>query len=78
MVTNSPVFVSNDDNIFFTSTDINSIVIHLSEHTEKAKELITSNRGSYGRPEHPYFKISLSIRLFQEREYFWFQNLVGL
>lgn len=50
---------------FLLQLDINSVVIHLSEHTEKAKELITSTGDPMGGPEHPYFKISLYIRLFQ-------------
>lgn len=50
---------------FLLQLDINSVVIHLLEHTEKAKELITSTRDPMGGPEHPYFKISLYIRLFQ-------------
>lgn len=65
MVTNSPVFVSNDDNLFFTSTGHKLISHPLVRYIEKAKEIITSTGDLMGGPEHPYLKISLYIRLFQ-------------
>lgn len=50
---------------YLVQLDINSVFIHLSEHTEKARELIISTGDPMGGLEHPCFKISLNMRIFQ-------------
>lgn len=72
MITNNPAFVSNDDNILFSPNGHKLSIIHLSVHTEKARELVTSTGDPFrlelyplGGLEYPCFKILLNMRIFQ-------------